>query len=111
MEIQLEEHSEALEPLQRYLRPSAIFLGLGTFLLGAIVLGSALAAARPAHVELYLGPLVLLLGVGLVGGAFLMEPSDHWLDPEVAFEGLRRYFVATVSTASVLLAAAIALFG
>lgn len=86
-------------------------LGLGTFLLGAIVLGSALAATRPGRVQLYTGPLLVLLGVSLVGGGFDTSPSDHWLHPEVEFAGTPRYVVGGVSALCLTVAALVALFG
>jgi hypothetical protein len=101
---------DRIEP-PRHLRTAAIFAGLGTFLLGAIVLGSALAVEQPGRIQTYVGPMLLLLGVSLIGGGFVMRRSDHWLDPELTFEGGRRYFVAGTALVSVVLAGAVALFG
>jgi hypothetical protein len=94
-----------------YLRPAAIFLGLGVFLLGALVLGAALATIRPPRVYVYSGPLLLALGVALVGGALVMDPSEYWLDPDVEFRGWRRVVVVAVSVGFVVLAGVVALFG
>ncbi len=89
------------DSLRDLLRPLSIWLGLTVFLAGAITLGAALAAGT----DPILGPLLLLLGVSLVGGGFTMTPSDFFLDPETEFVGPRRYFVAGVSVLFVLLAA------
>jgi hypothetical protein len=97
--------------LSRYLRPAAIFLGLGVFLLGSLVLGAALAISRPPQTYAYGGPLLLLLGVSLIGGGFVMEPSEYWIDPEIEFAGPWRYFVAGVSVLFLVLVAIVALFG
>lgn len=98
-------------PLSRALRPVAVFLGLAAFLVGAVVLGAALAADHSARLTLYTGPMLMLLGVSLVGGALVMEPSEYWLDPEVEITGLPRYFVVGVSGLFVLVVAVVALVG
>ena len=86
-------------------RPLAIWFGLAVFLLGAVTLGAALADQSGA-VEAFTGPMLLVLGVALVGGGFLMEQSDFFLDPEIEFEGREWYLV--VGTSLCLLAFAIA---
>jgi len=100
-----------VEPLSRALRPFGVFLGLAVFLLGAVVLGDALATDAPAVVARYTGPMLMALGVSLVGGAFVMEPTSYWLDPEIEFDGPKRYFVAGVSALFVLVVAVVALLG
>ncbi len=100
-----------IEPLSRTLRPVAVFFGLAVFLVGAVVLGVALAADQSVRVALYTGPMLLLLGVALIAGAFLMETSEHWLDPGVEVTGLLRYAVAGVSALFVLVVAVVALVG
>ncbi|MFB6233092.1 MAG: hypothetical protein ABEH61_02420 [Haloarculaceae archaeon] len=100
-----------LEPLSRTLRPVAVYLGLAAFLIGSVVLGTALAADQPARVTVYTGPMLLLLGVSLVGGALVMEPSEFWLDPDIEFTGLPRYVATGVSSLFVLVVAAVALTG
>jgi hypothetical protein len=94
-----------------YLRPAAIFLGLGVFLFGALVLGAALTTPRPPRVYVYSGPLLLALGVSLVGGALVMDPSGYWLDPDVEFRGWQRGVVVVASAGFVVLASVVALFG
>ena len=84
------------------LRPLAIWLGLSTFLVGAIVLGARLAQSGSA--EAFAGPMLLLLGVSLVGGGFLMEPTDLFLDPEIEFSGREWYVVAGASVCLLALA-------
>lgn len=110
MELHQSELTD-VEPLSRYLRPAAIFLGLGVFLLGSLVLGAALAIDRLPQMYLYGGSILLLLGVSLIGGGFVMEASEFWLDPEIEFAGPWRYFVAGVSALFLALAALLALFG
>ena len=100
-----------LEPLSRYLRPTAIFLGLSLFLVGSLVLGAALAIEQLPQVYRYGGPILLLIGVSLVGGGFVMESSEYWLDPEIEFASPWRYFVAGVSVLFLVLAGIVALLG
>jgi heme A synthase len=95
----------------RYLRPGALFFGLGLFLFGALVGGATLTTPRPPRVYVYAGPLALALGVALVGGALVMMPSDHWLDPDVEFEGWQRGVVVAASAVAVVFAGAVALCG
>jgi hypothetical protein len=83
------------------LRPLAIWLGLTVFLAGSIVLGAALAEGADSVV----GPLLMLLGVSLVGGGFTITPSDFFLDPEIEFAGTQWYFVVGVSLLFLLIAA------
>ena len=82
------------ESLADGLRPLAIWLGLGTFFLGALALGATLAQGAAGA---FTGPMLLLLGVSLVGGGFLMEPTEFALDPEVEFSGREWYVVAGAS--------------
>ena len=102
---------DGLDGPLRYLRPAAIFAGLAVFLLGALVLGAALASTPAPRVYLSGGPILLLLGVALVGGGLVMEPSEYWLDPEVEFTGLQRQFVAGASALFLCVAGLVALFG
>jgi hypothetical protein len=83
------------------LRPLAIWLGLGTFFLGAILLGASLARESADAV---VGPMFLLLGVSLVGGGFLMDPTEFFLDPEIEFTGREWYVVAGASVLLLALA-------
>ena len=108
MELDLRPAAD-IEPLSKSLRPAAIFLGLGVFLLGAIVLGAALAADGTSRLLAYTGTLLMLLGVSLIGGALVMDPSDFWLDPEIELEGPGRYLVVALSVLC-LLFAAVAMF-
>jgi len=108
MEIDLGPAADIEAPSES-LRPTAIFLGLGVFLLGAIILGAALADTQPSRFLAFTGALLVILGVSLVGGALVMAPSDYWLDPDIEFEGPERYLVVAVSVLS-LLFAAVAMF-
>lgn len=103
MEIDLEPAADITAPSKSF-RPAAIFLGLGVFLLGSILLGADLAATETSRLLAYTGSLLALLGVALVGGALVMAPSDYWLDPDIEFEGPRRYLVVTLSVLSLLFA-------
>jgi hypothetical protein len=102
---------ERVELPLRYLRPGSIFLGLGTFLLGSIVLGAALGTSHPPRAYVYSGSILLALGVSLVGGALVVVPSEHWLDPEVEFTGWQRHLVTATSVLCLALAGLAALFG
>jgi hypothetical protein len=93
-----------IEAPSKSLRPAATFLGLGVFLGGSVLLGAALAAAGISRLLAYTGSLLMLLGVALVGGALVVAPSDHWLDPDVESEGPRRYLVVTASVLALLFA-------
>jgi hypothetical protein len=104
MDLQLRESLDRPDPLRVCLRPLSIWLGLATFLGGSILLGSTLASP---NADPFAGPLLLLVGVALVGGGFTMEPTDLFPDPEVAFTGSERYFGAAVSVLFVLLAGAV----
>jgi hypothetical protein len=90
------------DSLRELLRPLAIWLGLVTFFLGAIALGARLARAETT--EAFVGPMLLLLGVALVGGGFLMDRTDFLLDPEVEFSGREWYVVAGASVLLLALA-------
>ena len=111
MQAHLNGLEEELDLYTRYLRPGAIFLGLGVLLLGAIVLGASLTVSQPPRMYVYSGPILVLLGVSLVGGGLVMEPSEYWLDPEIEFVGWQRNFVAGISVAFLLFAGLVALFG
>ena len=65
-------------------------------MIGAIALGAQLAD-QPGATEAVTGPLLLLLGVALVGGGFLMDPTGLFLDPDVEFSGRQWYVVAGAS--------------
>jgi hypothetical protein len=91
------------DSLRESLRPLAIWLGLGTFFVGALALGAALADQSGAT-EAFAGPMFLLLGVALVGGGFLMDTTDFFLDPEVEFDGREWYVVAGASLFLLVLA-------
>ncbi len=88
------------------LRPAAIWLGLGSFLVGSLFLGVTLAAENTTP---FAGPILLLLGVALIGGGFTMETAPSRLDPDIEFEGLRWYFVAGISTLFLCLSAVVLL--
>jgi len=90
------------EPLRELLRPVAIWLGIASFFAGTIATGATLAAGGTGTLT---GPLLLFLGVSLIGGGFLMEPTEFLLDPELEFSGREWYFVAAVSVLFVLLTA------
>jgi hypothetical protein len=92
--------------LRRYLRPAAIWLGLGTFFAGALFLGATLAAPA-GSAEIFTGPMLLLLGVSLIGGGFTMDVTDFLLDPKIEFEGRHRIFVAGISLLFLVLSAAV----
>jgi len=87
------------------LRPATIWAGLALFFAGTLVLGATLAA-ESGGTDPFSGPILLLLGVSLIGAGFAMEPADRFLDPDVRFEGTRRYFAAGVSLLFGLLAVA-----
>ena len=103
IEINLQPAAD-IEAPSKSLRPAAIFLGLGVFLGGSLLLGAALAAAGTSRLMAYTGALLMLLGVALVGGALVMAPSDYWLDPNIELEGPRRYLVVTASVLALLFA-------
>lgn len=103
MEIDLRPASD-LGPPSEYCRPAAIFLGLCVFLVGVIVLGAALAAGQSRFLLAYTGSLLAVLGVSIVGGALVMAPSEHWLDPDIEFDGPQRYLVTAVSVLFLLFA-------
>jgi hypothetical protein len=84
-----------------HLRPLAIWLGLTVFMAGSIALGAALAEG----VDSVVGPLLMILGVSLVGGGFTMAPTDSFLDPDIEFTDEQWYFVAAVSVLFLLIAA------
>jgi hypothetical protein len=100
---------ERPDPLRTALRPFAIWLGMVSFLVGAIVFGATLAD-QSGQVEAFTGPMLLLLGVSLVGGGFLMEATDLFLDPEIEFSGREWYVVAGASVLLLTLAVATAAF-
>lgn len=83
-------------------RPVAIWLGLVGFFLGSVLFGNALASAgtRP-----FGGPLLMLLGVALVGGGFTMAPTGLAFDPDIEFSGLARSVIVGCSSLFVVLAA------
>ena len=103
MELGLEALVDRPDSLRPRLRPVAIWLGLVTFLAGAIRLGATLAGGT----DPFTGPVLLLLGVALVGGGFAMNPTTHALDPDVEFDRARRHFVVGVSALFLLLAAGV----
>ncbi|MFT4921911.1 MAG: hypothetical protein ACI8XM_001119 [Haloarculaceae archaeon] len=111
MALRLPRYARQIRPYVQYVRPLAICFGLGVFFVGSIVLGSALAATQPSRLQSYLGPLLLLLGVSLIGGGFVMEPTEYWLDPEVSFDGPHLYFVAGSSGLFLVLAGLVTFFG
>lgn len=88
--------------LRELLRPLAIWLGLVTFFVGAIVLGAYLADSGGSGE--FTGPMFLLLGVALVGGGFLMDTTDFFIDPEIEFAGREWYVVAGASVLLLALA-------
>ena len=104
MELDIEGSFDRPSRLPAVLRPLGIWLGLGAFLAGSILLGGALAAPGA---EPFAGPLLLVLGVALVGGAFAMEPTGLQLDPEIEFTGSERYLAVGVAALFVILAAAV----
>lgn len=75
-------------------RPAAIWLGLGSFLLGSIFLGAALAGAGAITAE---GPLFMLLGVALIGGGFTMKPTGFEYDAGLVFSGMKKYAITGIS--------------
>ncbi|MEF8784625.1 MAG: hypothetical protein V5A45_01740 [Haloarculaceae archaeon] len=93
------------DSLSTVVRPLAIWLGLTSFFVGAIAFGATLAA-QSGPVETATGPMLLLLGVSLVGGGFLMEQTALFLDPEIEFRGRQWYVVAGASVCSLGLAIA-----
>lgn len=100
--LELDTQLNRPDSLHDVLRPLAIWLGLGTFFVGAIVLGGRLAESGMA--EAFTGPMLLLLGVALVGGGFLIEPTGFFLDPEVEFAGRVWYVVAGATVFLLVLA-------
>ena len=103
MELGIDALVDRPDSLRPRLRPVAIWLGLVTFLAGAIGLGAALAGGA----EPFTGPLLLLLGVALVGGGFGMTPTTNALDPDLEFDRARRSFVVAVSALFLVLAVAV----
>ncbi len=103
--FELDAIVERPDSLHTVVRPLAIWLGLASFLFGAIAFGATLAA-QSATVGTVTGPMLLLLGVSLVGGGFLMESTELFLDPDIEFQGREWYIVATASVCSLALAIA-----
>lgn len=101
MDLALDDPGTRIEP-SGLVRPAAIWVGLGTFLLGSILFGDTLARAGTQPFE---GPVLMLLGVALVGGGFTMDRSEMVYDPEIEFSGLEYYAVAGVSTLLLVVAA------
>ncbi len=83
-------------------RPAAIWLGLGSFFVGSILFGDALAGTGAIP---HAGPLLMLLGVALVGGGFTMEPTDFEYDPGLTFSGMEWYVITGVSALFVAVSA------
>jgi hypothetical protein len=104
MEPEIDGSFDRPTPLSAVLRPLGLWLGLGSFLAGAILLGGALDAPGA---EPFAGPLLLLLGVALVGGVFAMEPTGYRPDPEIEFTAPRRYLAVGVAALFVVLAAVV----
>ena len=103
MELDLDAGFERPEPLRTVLRPLAIWLGLAVFFLGSIALGAALAA-QSGTVRAFVGPMLLVLGVALVGGGFTMEPTPLVLDPDIEFTGREWYGLVCISVLFLLVA-------
>jgi hypothetical protein len=101
--LELDEIIDRPDHLRTVLRPLAIWLGISSFFVGAISLGSTLAT-QSGTVEATTGPMLLLLGVSLAGGGFLMEPTELFLDPEIEFDGRTWYVVAGSSVCLLALA-------
>jgi hypothetical protein len=104
MEPGLDVPFDRPDPLRECLRPAAIWLGLAAFFVGALALGATLAARQSGAARAFTGPVLLLLGVALVGGGFTMSPTEFRLDPDIEFDGRRRYLVA--GSSALLLAVA-----
>jgi hypothetical protein len=96
-------------PRYRYLRPAAVWLGLASFFVGSLFLGATLAPPEESA-EPLAGPVLLSVGVGLVGGAFTTDATDVALDPDVEFEGVGRYFAAGISVVFLSLSIAVLVF-
>lgn len=105
MKIGLRDPLDRPVSLRDCLRPVAIWLGLACFFLGSIFLGDTLAARQFGDAEAFTGPVLMSLGVSLVGGGFTMDPTNRRLDPVVTFQGRQQYIVAGLSGLFLALAA------
>jgi|AntRauTorcE11898_2_1112593.scaffolds.fasta_scaffold76740_1 hypothetical protein len=103
--LELDALVERPDSLRTVVRPLAIWVGLASFFVGAIAFG-AMLAAQSGTGETVIGPMLLLLGVSLVGGGFLMDRTELFLDPEIEFRGRQWSVVASASICSLGLAIA-----